>query len=207
MNRQFINESAKKGAAFLDQKISSNIRKSSINSTSSIGKDFSDVNPAFIQHLSNTKPNIDRDSLIEFIETKEGTRNKLLIESKAATILKGSLLGFLAYDNKSQTWYEFTGSHWQPLESPQQADGLLVNLIYKGTGDLGFRTAYKNGIKSLLTDGAMLPLPKADKGKLPFKNGLPLIILMDWKPGPNTGELVIRRFHNHLLFLTQINDL
>ena len=144
----------------------------STSNTSSTGMAFKGINPALTQHLSSTKPRIDPDSLIECIETKEGTRSRLLIESKAATIIKESLFGFLAYDNKSQTWYSFTGNHWQPSESPQQADELLVNLIYKGTGDLGFKTAYKNGIKSLLQDGAMLPLPKADQDKLPFKNGL-----------------------------------
>ena len=165
----FSDQSAAIGAEFLDKKSSNYIKESSTFDTSSTSKAFSGIDTALIQHLSNTKPKIDRDSLIECIETKEGTRSRLIIESKAATILKESLFGFLAYDNKSQTWYGFTGSHWQPLEPPQQADGLLVNLIYKGTGDLGFKTAYKNGIKSLLQDGAMLPLPKADNGKLPFK--------------------------------------
>ena len=172
MNNQFRNESAAKGAEFLDQNNSNNIKKSSINGTSSMGKGLRGINPTLIQHQNSTKPDIDSDSLIEFTETGNGIRSKLLIESKAAGILREALDGFLAHDINSLTWHKFTGSHWEPLGSPQLADSELVYLIYKGAGDLGFKPAYKNGIKSLLTDGVMLPLPKTDMCKLPFINGL-----------------------------------
>lgn len=168
----YRNDLALKGAEFLDKKYLNNIKKSSTSNTSSTGKAFSGINTALMQHLSSTKPTIDRDSLIEHIDTKEGTRSKLLIESKSAEILKESLQGFLAHDINSQTWHKFIGSHWQPLESPQLADSLLVDLIYKGAGELGFKTAYKNGVKSLLIDGDMLPLPQTDQNMLPFINGL-----------------------------------
>lgn len=161
----FGDQSAAIGAEFLD-------KKSSISSTSSIDKASKGINPTANQHSSSIKPSIRHDSLIEFIKTKEGNRSKLLIESKAAGILKESLQSFFAHDINSQTWHKFTGSHWQSLESPQLADSVLVALIYKGTDELGFKTAYKNGIKSLLIDGDMLPLPKTNHGKLPFINGL-----------------------------------
>lgn len=96
----------------------------------------------------------------------------LLIESQAVKIIKDSLNGFLAHDITSQTWHEYTGEHWKPLESPQLPDQILLNLIDYGAGELGFKPCYKNGIKSLLADGAMLPLPKIDLSKLPFSNGL-----------------------------------
>ncbi len=169
---RFRHQSAADGAEFLDKKSLNNINKSSICSTSSIGKGFRDINPALIQHRNSTKHDIGSDSLIEFTETVNGIRSKLLIESKAAEILRESLQGFLAHDINSLTWHKFTGSHWEPLGSPQLADNELVYLIYKGAGDLGFKPSYKNGIKSLLIDGVMLPLPMADNCKLPFINGL-----------------------------------
>ncbi len=166
----YIDRSAENGATFLDQK--KQVKISSTSDTSSTGKDFKGINPTLTQHQTDTKPTIDRDSLVYCIETKQGTKESLLIESKAAEILKESLAGFLSHDVRSQTWHKFIGSHWQPVESPQQADQLLVDLIYKGAGELGFRASYKNGIRSLLIDGVMLPLPKSDHRKLPCKNGL-----------------------------------
>lgn len=174
MNNSFIEQSINDGAAFLDKKYSNNVEESSTNSTPSTSKAFGAIYPTPKQHYPALKaaPEMEENALIEEIETKEGTRNKLLIESKAAEIFKESLEGFLACDIDSQTWHSFTGSHWQALESIQLVDSVLVELLYQGTGELGFRPAYKNGIKSLLTDGNMLPLPKTDHGKLPFMNGL-----------------------------------
>jgi len=179
MNSQFISDSAAKGAAFLDQKVNpkslNKVKKSSTSNTSSTSKDLGGINPALTLHQTSTKatPEIDPDSLVIITETPKGEERKsLLIDSKAAQVLKESLQGFLAHDIKSQTWHKFSGSHWEPLESPQLADNVLIELIYKGTGDLGFKSAYKNGIKSLLCDSAMLPLPEIDNSKLPFKNGL-----------------------------------
>lgn len=153
---------------FTDKNYLQHIKKSSTNSTSSTSNTFRVNDPALTQHL----PTLEFNSLVENFETKEGTRYKLLIESKAAETLKEVLQGSLANDMGSQTWFEFVGSHWQNLESQQLADSLLVDLIYAGAGELGFRNSYKNGIKSLLVDGAMLPLPKTNHSKLPFLNGL-----------------------------------
>ncbi|MCP5273490.1 MAG: hypothetical protein H6936_01290 [Burkholderiales bacterium] len=171
-SKTYTDCSTEKGKAFLMQKLSGDAEKYNSFDTSSTSNGFEATNTALIQHQTNTKPKIDRDALIHCVETKQGTSEFLLIESKAAEILKESLTGFLSHDIKSQTWHEFVGSHWQPLETPQQADEVLIDLIYKGAGKLGFRAAYKNGIRSLLIDGAMLPLPKVDHAKLPFKNGL-----------------------------------
>ncbi len=173
MNSSFINDSVQNGSEYLDLKISNNIKKSSTSSTSSTSKGFGGIYPALTQHLSDTKPKISRDSLIVEVDNgKGGARKSLLIESKAAEIFQESLDGFLSYDSVSQTWHGFNRSHWQPLGSSQCADKEIVNLLYIGTGDVGFRTAYKNGIKSLLVDGNMLPLPEMHHGKLPFINGL-----------------------------------
>lgn len=109
------------------------------------------------------------------VETDNGkgiVRKTLLIESKACLLLTKALRGFLTHDLHLHKWHRFTGTNWESLETSQQADAVLVDLLYKGTGALGFRTAYKNGIKSLMIDGNMLRLPKADHAKLPFKNGL-----------------------------------
>ena len=152
---------------------SEKVKKSSISNTSSTDKGFTGINPALTQHLHNTKPTIDGESLIVKTDDGKGKEKKtLLIESKACILLTKVLHGFLAHDLSSQTWHQFTGTYWAPLETPQQADTVLVNLLYQGTGNLGFKTAYKNGIKSLMVDGDMLKLPKADHAKLPFKNGL-----------------------------------
>ena len=149
------------------------INKSYTLNTSNTDNGFREVNPTLNQQQFNIKPTIDDDSLIVCVRNVDGEcKYKLLIESKAAEILKESLTGFLSYDTKSQTWYEFVGSHWSLFPSTQQAEQRLVNLIYIGAGSLGFRTAYKNGIKSILCDGDMLPLPKPNHQKLPFVNGL-----------------------------------
>ncbi|PSJ18450.1 DNA primase family protein [Nitrosomonas supralitoralis] len=153
-------------------KVLNKVKKSSTGSTSSTDKAFSDNKAALKQHQNSIMPNINSDSLVIVVKTPNGERESLLIESKAALIVKDSLNGFLAHDIKSQTWYRFVGSHWEPLESPQHADGLLIYLLYKGTGKLGFKPAYKNGIKLFVTEGNMLPLPQSDKEKLPFRNGL-----------------------------------
>lgn len=150
-----------------------NFRKPNTSSTLNTGKAFRGGESALDQHLSSIKPTIARNSLIVEIDNGNGNiRKTLLIESKACLLLKKALRGFLAHDLHSQTWHRFTGTHWEPLETPQQADGILVDLLYRGAGDLGFKPSYKNGIKALLTDGAMLKLPQADHAKLPFQNGL-----------------------------------
>jgi len=172
MSNQFRNESAIKGAEFLDRKSLNKINISSTPNTFNTSRAFCGIHPALIQHLPSIKPVIDRDSLINVVENDKGTRSRLHIESKAAEILKESLQGFLAHDINAQAWHRFMGSHWEPLGSSQLADEILVSLIYEGAGELGFRSSYKNGIKSLLTDGAMLPIPKTVQDRLPFKNGL-----------------------------------
>ncbi|SET27891.1 putative DNA primase/helicase [Nitrosomonas marina] len=171
-HKTFADKSIEKGQAFLMQNILNISEKNNTSSTSNTGNGFNDAITTSNLHKSSTCPEIEADCLIEYIETKNGFHSKLVIESKAAEILRESLHGHLAHDIKSQTWHSFTGSHWQALESTQLADKLLVSLIYTGAGDLGFKTAYKNGIKSLLVDGDMLPLPEIDNQKLPFINGL-----------------------------------
>lgn len=107
------------------------------------------------------------------IQTKDGgKKDVLLIESKAAHIVRDALSGCFAHDINSQTWHKFVGTHWMPLEANQLFDNVLIELLYEGAGDAGFRPSYKNGIRSLLSDGDMLPLPKTESGKMPFANGL-----------------------------------
>ena len=172
LDKAEIVQNAADSAKLSDKKYSNNIVKPSTSSTSSIGAGLTPTNTALTQHLSSTKSKIACDSLIEYIETKEGTRSKLLIESKAAEVMQAALIGSCSYDIYSFMWYEFKDTHWQLLEPQQQVDTILINLITLGTGALGFRAAYKNGIKTILADGGKLPLPKADQDKLPFKNGL-----------------------------------
>lgn len=145
--------------------------KVSTSSTSSTYAGFEGTRSALGQH-SSALVSIEQDSLINAIETKDGKKRNLIIESKAAKVIKEALLGRYAYDINSQIWHKFVGTHWHPLEVQQYFDNELVNQLYVGAGDLGFRPAYKNGIKSILGDGDMLPLPKTEKGKLPFANGL-----------------------------------
>lgn len=156
--------------------ISQQVKKSSTSSTSSTGKAFRDTNPALIQHQSSTEPALKRGELVEeFKDDKGNTKQKLLIESKAALIFQEKLSGFLAHDQSSGTWHQYTGSQWKPLETAQEADRHVIRMLYEGTGKLGFRTGYKNGVRSILTDGQMLPLPKQDAKRLPFVNGLLLL--------------------------------
>lgn len=153
--------------------ISQQVKKSSTNNTSSTGAGFRDTNPALTQHQISIEPTLQHGELVEeFKNDKDETKQKLLIESKAALIFQHKLSGFLAHDPNSQTWHQFTGSQWKPLEATQEADKHIINMLYQGTGELGFKPSYKNGIKSILTDGYMLSLPEQNSGKLPFLNGL-----------------------------------
>jgi len=153
--------------------ISKQVKKNSTSSTYSTGKAFRDTNPALIQHQSSTEPALRRGELVEELKDDKGnTKRKLMIESEAALIFQEKLGGVLAHDHKSQTWHEYTGSQWKPLEATQEADRHIIQMLYQGTAQLGFRPNYKNGIKSILTDGRMLPLPTHDNRKIPFVNGL-----------------------------------
>jgi len=144
-------------------------KKSSTSNTSSTSQGFDEDNPAQNQHQSSTRPEIEYNSLVTLND--DGVQS-LLIESFAARKLKEALYGFLSYEMNSQTWHEYTGERWKPLQSSQLPDQTLLDLLYFGAGELGFKPCYKNGIKSLLADGNMLPLPYVDNNKLPFKNGL-----------------------------------
>ena len=121
---------------------------------------------------SGQVPIIQRDSLVLVTGDKSKTRKSLLIESKAVDVLQDALKEFYSYDSLALSWHEFKGTHWQILEPQQQVDAVILDLLTIGTGDLGYRPSYKNGIKSMLADGNKLPLPKADNTKLPFANGL-----------------------------------
>jgi len=118
-------------------------------------------------------PFIAPDSLIKISGDKDKTQRKsLLIESKAVDVLQEALKEFYSYDSLALSWHEFKGSHWQILEPQQQIDAVILSLLTIGAGDLGYRPAYKTGIKSMLADGNKLPLSKADNSKLPFTNGI-----------------------------------
>lgn len=148
----------------------SKFRKSTTLNTSATGLGSEEHCPILKEHPSNTEPKIGYNS---FVEINEETGSAMLVvESLAAERLREVLLGFLAYDLKTQTWYEFSSNHWKPLNSSQLPDKKIISLLYSGAGDLGFKSCYKNGIKSLLADGGMLPLPETNHEKLPFSNGL-----------------------------------
>lgn len=114
--------------------------------------------------------------MVKEIESKSGDsktkKRRLHIESRAARVIKDSLSGHFAHDINRQSWHKFIGTHWMLLDAQQLFDKELIELLYIGADDIDFRPSYKNGIKSLLADGDMLPLPKTESGKLPFANGL-----------------------------------
>lgn len=145
-------------------------KKSSTSDTSNNHNGSERDNPASIQQQSSIKPEINYNSLVTVSD--ETGFPMLVIESFAARRLKEALYGFLSYEMNSQTWHEFTCGYWKPLQSSQLPDQTLLDLLYSGAGELGFKPCYKNGIKSLLADGNMLPLPETDHSKLPFSNGL-----------------------------------
>lgn len=151
-----------------NQKILEKVSQPYTSNTSSASKILGGINPTLAQHQPTLKPvpKLEADALIEIIENKP----RLLIESKAALVIQNALHGYLAYDTGSQTWHQFTGSHWAVENSV--INNVMIEMLYAGAGDLGFKPAFKNGIKSLLSDGDMLPLPRADAEKLPFLNGL-----------------------------------
>ncbi|SFM95684.1 DNA primase family protein [Nitrosomonas communis] len=169
---EFPEPSQNQGIVMPNKKFTNKSGKPNTSSTCNTHKDFEDNQPASNQHQLNAKPDISSGALIIVMQTSEGERKKLMIESKAAQIIKKSLQGYYAFDSGSQTWHQYMGSHWEPLQSPQLFDKELIRLLYSGSGEVGFRLPYKNGIKSLLADGIMLPLPVPVKAGLPFINGL-----------------------------------
>jgi putative DNA primase/helicase len=122
---------------------------------------------------SSTKPTLKTIKYGELITVDEETGNSVLvIESDGAVILAKYLRGKLSYNPKFDNWCEFIGTHWQPLENPLRVDNILTEMIYIGSGSVGFRACYLENVKSLIIKANLLPLPEANNDYLPFKNGL-----------------------------------
>lgn len=151
------------------RKLFSKYRNNLKNTTYPTLPTLSRVADGVIQHQSNINPTLTINSLV--IEDEETGKDALIIESSAALLIADAFSGFWAWSNDARTWHRFVGTHWQA----QPADGIdrdLIDLLYKGTGHLGFKPCYKNGIKALIAEGQFLPLNKNRSDLLPFINGL-----------------------------------
>ncbi len=127
-----------------------------------------------IQSSTNsTKPTLKTIKYGELVTFDEETGiSVLIIESEGAALLAKYLPEKMAYFSKCKTWHEFTGTHWQPLTYSDRIDCVLIEMIYVGSGSVGFKNCYKNNCKSLIAEGNFLPLPESNKDYLPFQNGL-----------------------------------
>ncbi|MCX7111455.1 MAG: phage/plasmid primase, P4 family [Proteobacteria bacterium] len=107
----------------------------------------------------------------ELIVTDDKGREKLIEESKAADQAARLIRANFCYNASAAVWHQFTLTHWQTvLESNvlPHFSAILTN----GAGELGFKQNYLNSVVTLIRKSDMLPLPPADKGKIPFSNGL-----------------------------------
>lgn len=102
----------------------------------------------------------------------ESGEQSLIVQSEGAVIVAACLRDTVAYSRQALTWHTFTGAYWQQLSTPGLIDSALIDLMYTGAGDVGFTNSYKNNVKALIADGDFLPIPAAQVGLLPFKNGL-----------------------------------
>jgi len=114
-------------------------------------------------------------------------KSVVVAESEAALLMAEYLTGRLAYCDSSLTWHRYDGTHWEPLSIEGEANKVLLKLIYLGTKPLGFKNNYRNNIKSLISDGGMLPMPEIQRELIPFQNGL---------LNTKTGELIKSTPHN-----------
>ena len=122
------------------------------------------------QHKPNIKSKIKNGC---FITTNDETgSDSLIIESEAALVIAEALDGYLSYSPSKQTWFEFSGYHWQSLDIRDLSSKVIQELLYVATDGLGFKPAYLSNIKVLIEIGDMLPLPETNHKKLPFQNGL-----------------------------------
>ena len=95
----------------------------------------------------------------------------LVSQSDAASKIAEELKGHFAFDIQGLRWHRFEQTIWREC-SAHEFDSAVTDLLYSGTGALGFSNNYESGIVTLLQKGGRLRLPPFFKDKIPFQNGL-----------------------------------
>ncbi len=107
----------------------------------------------------------------ELVKRDGESKPKLVPQSIAALKVGSKLVGQNAFCIESCTWYRFTGDHWKKI-SEREADAKVTELIYEGTGEVGFTNFYEKGVFELLKKFPETKLPGVVPGTIPFRNGL-----------------------------------
>ncbi|MCF7994719.1 MAG: DUF5906 domain-containing protein [Chromatiaceae bacterium] len=102
-------------------------------------------------------------------ETEKGPR--LVIASEAALIVAGVIGARFAYLPTAGTWHNFTGAHWEPLQTPAPLHEALTRWMFPATDDLGFTPRYQDSLLAIIERAGMCSLPEAGNA-IPFRNGL-----------------------------------
>jgi putative DNA primase/helicase len=79
--------------------------------------------------------------------------------------------GKFRYHAQAAVWHRFETTHWAIVAEAEVYPHVSAVLTC-GTGELGFKQSYLNGVATLIKRADMLPLPPAQPGKIPFANGL-----------------------------------
>ena len=99
-------------------------------------------------------------------------KNKKLVKhSVAAKLIGREINSRFAYDDVSNEWYVFDGYCWRVCPR-NEFDTFITDLIYAGTGDVGFALNYVTGIVNLIQKTGQNRLPRGRPGVIPFRNGL-----------------------------------
>lgn len=128
--------------------------------------------------LSSSYPSCESsssDKVLHFrntlITTDEKGKLKLVIESIAADLIAEVLHGQFAFDCTGGRWLRYTGNQWKACQQ-KEFDTTITELLYAGSGELGFRNSYETGIAALLQKSGRNRLVTQPVGTIPFLNGL-----------------------------------
>ena len=121
------------------------------------------------ERLPNSEGLMPPDGLLETDE--DGTLHRL-IESKAAEIVAWALKCVVAWDGDAGSWLLWRDTHWEPQTVASAAERLIADAVHVGTGALGYKPNYLNGITLIAQRRGLLAPPTWATGVVPFENGL-----------------------------------
>ncbi len=152
-------------------KFSDNNKKSYTSYTSNTGKKKSYTDGNGILHPVQDSPIVTVETGA-FLGVDTSGAYYRIIDSEAALTLAEAMRGKFAYASVPAAWHQFTGTHWQPLESMAVPERAMAGAFYAGFDPIGFKPAHTAGITKIMLSADMIPLPPEPTGKIPFRNGL-----------------------------------
>ena len=137
------------------------------------GRNRADDGASSEQHTSSRLPCAGNDPPApSLLYRNEHGDLRRLIESRAAEVVAEALRGLIAFDGGARSWQLWRDTHWEPQTVAVQAEQIITEVVRRGTGHLGFRPAYGEGITTLICRLNLLPASAAPRDTIPFANGL-----------------------------------